>query len=138
MASKKSKNEYPAFTNFTIKVDVEGSWTKAVKKVLSSVQGVTNFRMENNGKVNISGYIDPTLLLKSLEKAGKTAEIVHWQYGECSTNLFEKTESPLPLPLPPINNNLYLLEEGGGTTPSSIWNVQGMLPTVVDIIYKTQ
>lgn len=61
--------------------------------------------MENNGKVNISGYINPTLLLKCLEKAGKTAEIVHWEYGECSSNLFEKTESPLPLP--PINNNGY-------------------------------
>ncbi|XP_042755938.1 uncharacterized protein LOC128132578 [Lactuca sativa] len=106
MASKKSKSEeYPAFTNFTIKVDVEGSWAKTVKKVLNSVQGVTNFRMENNGNVNISGYIDPILLLKCLEKAGKTAEIVHWQYGECSRNLFEKPK----LPSPSVNNNnLYL------------------------------
>lgn len=61
--------------------------------------------MENNGKVNISGYINPTLLLKCLEKAGKTAEIVHWQYGECSRNLFEKPK----LPSPSVNNNnLYL------------------------------
>lgn len=63
--------------------------------------------MEDNGKINISGYIDPTVLLKCLRKAGKTAQIVHWQYGECSSNLFEKTESPS------INNgNGYYLYPG--------------------------
>ncbi|KAL4554725.1 hypothetical protein LXL04_037328 [Taraxacum kok-saghyz] len=124
MTSKSKIEEYPAFTNFTIKVDAEGSWTDTVKKVLNSVEGiyvcfhhllfsthnvtnlssidpllflvkgVTNFRMENNGKINISGYIDPNLLLKCLRKLGKKAQIVHWQYGECSSNLFEKTKSP--------------------------------------------
>lgn len=61
------------------------------------IKGVRNFRMEKDGKINISGYIDPKQLLKSLKKA-KGTEIVHWQYGECSTNLFEKPKSP-------VNNN---------------------------------
>ncbi|KAJ0868397.1 hypothetical protein HanRHA438_Chr12g0574161 [Helianthus annuus] len=91
--SKSKKIEYPAFTNFTIKVNVKKSWQDTVKSVLKSVQ-VTTFRMGDDGSVNISGYIDPTQLLKCLKKAGKDVEMVHWQYGECSNNLFENTEPP--------------------------------------------
>ncbi|XP_035843014.1 uncharacterized protein LOC118489302 [Helianthus annuus] len=96
--SKSKKIEYPAFTNFTIKVNVKKSWQDTVKSVLKSVQGVTTFRMGDDGSVNISGYIDPVQLLKCLKEAGKNVEMVHWQYGECSNNLFENTE-------PPANDN---------------------------------
>ncbi|KAI3811923.1 hypothetical protein L1987_16619 [Smallanthus sonchifolius] len=99
MGSKPKENEYPAFTNFTIKVHVKNSWQDTVKTVLKSVQGVTAFKMEDDGKINISGYIDPNQLLNNLKKVGKKAEMVHWQYGECSNNLFQKTEPP------PSNNN---------------------------------
>jgi len=52
--------------------------------------------MEEDGKVNISGYIDPCQLLTCLKKAGKKAEMVHWQYGECSKNLFATKEKKAP------------------------------------------
>nr|GEX94695.1 hypothetical protein [Tanacetum cinerariifolium] len=73
--------------NFTIKVDVGNNWIKTVEKVLNSVKGVTSFRMEDDGKVHISGYIEPHVLLKCIRKNGKNAHLVHWQYGECETNL---------------------------------------------------
>ncbi|CAH1434982.1 unnamed protein product [Lactuca virosa] len=98
MASKKSKNEDPAFTNFTIKVDVEGSWTKAVKKVLNSVQGVTNFRMENNGKVNISGYIDPTLLLKCGESRKNSRDSTLANMENVQATCLKRQNHPCPCP----------------------------------------
>ncbi|GKA34322.1 heavy metal-associated isoprenylated plant protein 32-like protein [Tanacetum coccineum] len=88
MASKSKKDQDTAYTNFTIKVDVGNNWTKTVEKVLNSVKGVTSFRMEDDGKVHISGYIEPKVLLKCIRKNGKNAHLVHWQYGECETNLY--------------------------------------------------
>nr|XP_043614213.1 uncharacterized protein LOC122586170 [Erigeron canadensis] len=89
MAPKK-KDSDSAFTNFTIKVNVDRSWEKTVEKVLKSVK-VSQFRMENDGRVNIQGFINPNVLLECFRKAGKDAQIVHWQYGECSSNLYDKT-----------------------------------------------
>ncbi|GKB16074.1 hypothetical protein Tco_0849997 [Tanacetum coccineum] len=51
--------------------------------------GVRSFRMDDTGKVHVSGYIEPNVLLKCLRKNGKEAHLVHWQYGECSTNLYQ-------------------------------------------------
>ncbi|GJR53445.1 hypothetical protein Tco_1403966 [Tanacetum coccineum] len=45
--------------------------------------------MDDTGKVHVSGYIEPNVLLKCLRKNGKTAHLVHWQYGECETNLYQ-------------------------------------------------
>ncbi|GJW97630.1 heavy metal-associated isoprenylated plant protein 33-like protein [Tanacetum coccineum] len=89
MAPKHKKDQDTAFTNFTIKVDVANNWTKTVEKVVNSVKGVRSFRMDDTGKVHVSGYIEPNVLLKYLRKNGKEAHLVHWQYGECSTNLYQ-------------------------------------------------
>ncbi|GJW38637.1 hypothetical protein Tco_0064482 [Tanacetum coccineum] len=56
---------------------------------LSRNPGVRSFRMDDTGKVHVSGYIEPNVLLKCLRKNGKEAHLVHWQYGECSTNLYQ-------------------------------------------------
>ncbi|GJS65209.1 feruloyl CoA ortho-hydroxylase 1-like protein [Tanacetum coccineum] len=45
--------------------------------------------MDDTGKVHVSGYIEPNVLLKCMQKNGKEAHLVHWQYGECSTNLYQ-------------------------------------------------
>ena len=49
--------------------------------------------MEDTGKVHISGYIEPNVFLKCLRKNGKKAHLVHWQYGECSSNLYQNKGS---------------------------------------------
>ncbi|KAI3769195.1 hypothetical protein L6452_00295 [Arctium lappa] len=91
MASKSKKAEYPAFTNFTIKVEAKPrSWSRTVTRILNSVEGVITFKTEDDGNINISGYIEPTVLLKCLRKLGKSAHLVHWQYGECSNNMYVK------------------------------------------------
>ncbi|KAI3714388.1 hypothetical protein L1987_72989 [Smallanthus sonchifolius] len=51
MGSKPKENEYPAFTNFTIKVCVTNSWQDTVKTVLKSVQGYGGY----NGYENVYG-----------------------------------------------------------------------------------
>ncbi|KAL6999135.1 hypothetical protein U1Q18_000297 [Sarracenia purpurea var. burkii] len=44
--------------------------------------------MDEDGRIEVSGTVDPSLLLKMLAKAGKGAEICWWQFGQCSSNLF--------------------------------------------------
>ncbi|KAK4714969.1 hypothetical protein R3W88_020876 [Solanum pinnatisectum] len=44
--------------------------------------------MNGDGMIEVSGNVDPKLLLKRLSKAGKKAELCWFQFGECSTNLF--------------------------------------------------
>ncbi|KAK6785648.1 hypothetical protein RDI58_019103 [Solanum bulbocastanum] len=63
-------------------------WQKTVSKVFKNVYGITNFRMNGDGMIEVSGNVDPKLLLKRLSKAGKKAELCWFQFGECSTNLF--------------------------------------------------
>lgn len=47
--------------------------------------------MDDNGVVEISGTANPSLLLKMLGRAGKSAELCWFQFGECSSNLFMAT-----------------------------------------------
>ncbi|GFZ21911.1 hypothetical protein Acr_29g0010730 [Actinidia rufa] len=44
--------------------------------------------MDEDGRIEVSGMVDPSLLLKMLAKAGKKAEICWWQFGQCSSNLY--------------------------------------------------
>ncbi|KAL2476031.1 Uncharacterized protein Adt_36767 [Abeliophyllum distichum] len=44
--------------------------------------------MDEYGIVQVSGMINPKLLMKKLGKAGKHAELCWFQYGQCSSNLF--------------------------------------------------
>ncbi|MCD7466743.1 hypothetical protein HAX54_003748 [Datura stramonium] len=46
--------------------------------------------MNGDGMIEVSGNVDPKLLLKRLSKAGKKAELCWFQFGECSSNLFIK------------------------------------------------
>ncbi|GKA79881.1 hypothetical protein Tco_0786477 [Tanacetum coccineum] len=72
-SAKRTESKLPAFpdssrsfipqprTLLSIKVDVANNWTKMVEKLVENVK----------------------------EKNGKEAHLVHWQYGECSTNLYQ-------------------------------------------------
>lgn len=69
-------------------------------------QTVANFRMNTDGTVEISGTVDPKKILKILKKAKSKAELCHFQFGECSTNLF--------LPPRPIDYGIIANKYGGG------------------------
>ncbi|KAA8527034.1 hypothetical protein F0562_008737 [Nyssa sinensis] len=53
-----------------------------------SPEGISNFRMDEDGMVEVSGTVDPSLLMKMLAKAGNRAELCWFQFGQCSSNLF--------------------------------------------------
>ncbi|KAK6780688.1 hypothetical protein RDI58_022872 [Solanum bulbocastanum] len=44
--------------------------------------------MNTDGTVELSGTVYPNKFLKILKKARSKAELCHFQFGECSTNLF--------------------------------------------------
>ncbi|KAM3396337.1 hypothetical protein P3S68_005343 [Capsicum galapagoense] len=87
-----------AFMVCVIKIKIRSSgWQKAITRVLSSCDGVRQTKLTEDGKVMVSGIVDPNLLMKNLAKVNKSAELEWIQFGQCSTNLF------LP-PKPPTNN----------------------------------
>ncbi|XP_070006938.1 uncharacterized protein [Nicotiana sylvestris] len=59
-------------------------WQKTVAKVFKNVYGIRNCRMNGDGMIEVSGNMDPKVLLKRLGKA----ELCWFQFGECSSNLF--------------------------------------------------
>nr|XP_033515139.1 uncharacterized protein LOC104108461 [Nicotiana tomentosiformis] len=63
-------------------------WQKIVAKVFKNVHGIRNCRMNGDGMIEVSGNVDPKVLLKRLGKAGNKAELCWFQFGECSSNLF--------------------------------------------------
>ncbi|KAM7498955.1 hypothetical protein LguiA_023369 [Lonicera macranthoides] len=52
--------------------------------------------MDEDGKVEVSGTVNPKQLLKMLAKAGKRAEVCWFQFGECSSNLYVPTLPQTP------------------------------------------
>ncbi|KAL7202158.1 hypothetical protein ACSBR1_033771 [Camellia fascicularis] len=84
------KEENYAFTTCILRVNVRtNGWQKIVSTVLSNIQGgLNNFRMDEDGRIEVSGTVDPSLLLKILAKAGNRAELCWWQFGQCSSNLY--------------------------------------------------
>ncbi|CAN4091518.1 unnamed protein product [Withania somnifera] len=54
--------------------------------------------MNTDGMVDISGTVYPNKFLKILRKARTKAELCHFQFGECSSNLF--------LPSRPVDNGI--------------------------------
>lgn len=52
--------------------------------------------MDDNGVVIISGTADPHLLLEALRKAGRSADMTFFKFGECSSNLFLQTNEATP------------------------------------------
>ncbi|KAL8033464.1 hypothetical protein ABFX02_13G160400 [Erythranthe guttata] len=78
-----------AFMTCILRVNYQTpKWQKAVRGVLSSSKGVRSFKMDEYGTVEVSGMVDPNLLIKRLGKAGRAAELCWFQFGQCSTNLF--------------------------------------------------
>nr|XP_009797577.1 PREDICTED: uncharacterized protein LOC104243987 [Nicotiana sylvestris] len=86
-----------AFMVCVIKVKVRSvGWQKAVNRVLSSTKGVRQFKLKEDGKVEVSGIVDPALLMRNLAKSGKSAELEWIQFGQCSSNLFLPSQPPKP------------------------------------------
>ncbi|XP_059284507.1 heavy metal-associated isoprenylated plant protein 32-like [Lycium ferocissimum] len=79
---------YPFMTCILRVNNRTSGWQKTVAKVFKNVYGITNCRMNGDGMIEVSGNIDPKVLLKRLAKAGKKAELYRFQFGECSSNLF--------------------------------------------------
>lgn len=77
-----------SFMSCKLRVDTRSSgWQRTVRKVLSGIRGVYNFKMDVDGLVQVSGMIDPYVLLNKIGKAGNRAELVWLQYGDCSSYL---------------------------------------------------
>ncbi|KAL8458798.1 hypothetical protein ACS0TY_036342 [Phlomoides rotata] len=76
------------FMTCVVKVDTRYNWQKTISALLKKCHGVYNFRMNDHGEVEISGTIDPCVLLEKLGRAGRKAELKWFQFGECSNNLF--------------------------------------------------
>ncbi|XP_020553995.1 uncharacterized protein LOC110013009 [Sesamum indicum] len=76
------------FMTCLVKVNTRSSGQKTVAKVLQKCHGIYSFRMDDDGLVEISGTVDPNLLLKMVGKSGRKAELRWLQFGECSSNLF--------------------------------------------------
>ncbi|CAK9135170.1 unnamed protein product [Ilex paraguariensis] len=83
------RTENYAFMTCVLRVNTRSQgWQKTLMNMLNSVQGVSNFRMNEDGMVKISGTVNPNHLLKMLAKGGKRAEMCWFQFGECSSNLY--------------------------------------------------
>ncbi|KAI8552954.1 hypothetical protein RHMOL_Rhmol06G0308000 [Rhododendron molle] len=115
-----------------LRVNVEeAGWQKVVSLALSNIRGVRNFKMVEDGKIEVSGTVNPNQLLKMLAtKAGKKLAICHWQFGECHSNLY----LPEPKPEKPpqkegTNFNGYYGYDGGyyGCNPyyANDWHLYG-------------
>ncbi|KAM3222926.1 hypothetical protein P3L10_022196 [Capsicum annuum] len=78
---------YPFMTCILRVKNRSSGWQKTVSKIFKNVYGI-NFRMNGGGMIEVSGNVDPKLLLKGLAKAGRKAELCWLQFGECSNNLF--------------------------------------------------
>ncbi|KAK4439731.1 hypothetical protein Salat_0308000 [Sesamum alatum] len=76
------------FMTCLVKMNTRSSWQKTLAKVLQKCHGIYSFRMDDDGLVEISGAVDPNLLLKMVGKSGGKAELRWLQFGECSSNLF--------------------------------------------------
>ncbi|TMW96917.1 hypothetical protein EJD97_006551 [Solanum chilense] len=80
--------EYPSFMTCILRININADrWQRTIAKVLKNVD-VTNFRMNTDGTMEISGSVYPNKFLKILKKARNKAELCHLQFGQCSTNLF--------------------------------------------------
>ncbi|KAM3248686.1 hypothetical protein P3L10_010455 [Capsicum annuum] len=79
--------EYPSFMSCILRINGERS-QKTTDKVLQSIDEVTICRMNKDGMMEISGTVYPKKFLKMLKKSKKKVELCHFQFGECSSNLF--------------------------------------------------
>ncbi|KAL1556219.1 hypothetical protein AAHA92_11871 [Salvia divinorum] len=82
------------FMTCVVRVDTQSRWhrwQRTVTRVLNKCHGLHSFRMNDDGVVEISGTVDPSLLLKMLERAGRSAELCWLNFGQCSRNLFMPT-----------------------------------------------
>ncbi|XP_058218855.1 uncharacterized protein LOC131329628 [Rhododendron vialii] len=133
MAGPLHAEENYAFMTCILRVDVKAAgWQKVVSLALSNIRGVRNFKMVEDGKIEVSGTVDPNQLLKMLaSKAGKKLNICLWQFGECHSNLY----LPEPKPEKPqqkegTNFNGYYGYDGGyyGCNPYYVnndWHLYG-------------
>ncbi|KAL3851156.1 hypothetical protein ACJIZ3_013038 [Penstemon smallii] len=82
-------HDQEAFMTCVLRVNYQTPrWQKAVRGVLRSSRGVRSFKMDAYGLVEVSGVVDPNLLIKNLGKAGRGAQLCWFQFGQCSSNLF--------------------------------------------------
>ncbi|KAL3531680.1 hypothetical protein ACH5RR_005201 [Cinchona calisaya] len=83
-----------AFMTCSIKVNTRSpGWQRTVSRVLSKIHGVGTCKMDEYGVIQVSGIVSPEILIKNLSKAGRKAELLWLQYGQCCSNLYA---GPMP------------------------------------------
>ncbi|KAJ4893000.1 neurogenic protein mastermind [Raphanus sativus] len=72
-----SKEELMKIQTCVLKVNIHCDGCKQkVKKILQKIEGVFTTKIDSDqGKVTVSGNVDPSVLIKKLAKSGKHAEI---------------------------------------------------------------
>ncbi|CAL9219137.1 unnamed protein product [Arabidopsis halleri] len=72
-----SKEEFMKIQTCVLKVNIHCDGCKQkVKKILQKIEGVFTTKIDSEqGKVTVSGSVDPSVLIKKLAKSGKHAEI---------------------------------------------------------------
>ncbi|KAL8096535.1 hypothetical protein AgCh_037481 [Apium graveolens] len=82
------KPVYP-FTSFIVKVDSTVVGESTMAKILKKTKlEISSLKLYGEGMFQVSGKLDPKILLKVLGKTDKTAELVGLQSGGCSQNLY--------------------------------------------------
>ncbi|KAJ6762779.1 HEAVY METAL-ASSOCIATED ISOPRENYLATED PLANT PROTEIN 33-RELATED [Salix purpurea] len=100
-----NKQEVMKMQTHILKVNIEchcDGCKKKIKKMLQKIEGVyTTTVNAEQGKVTVTGNVDPAKLVKKLEKSGKHAEL--WG-GQKGSNNFQK----------PNNNQFKNMQISGG------------------------
>ncbi|PAL60667.1 hypothetical protein CEJ83_21355, partial [Acinetobacter baumannii] len=83
---KMSKEEFMKIQTYVLKVNIHCDGCKhKVKKILQKIDGVFTTSIDSEqGKVTVSGNVDPSVLIKKLAKSGKHAEL--WGAQKANNN----------------------------------------------------
>ncbi|XP_074355182.1 uncharacterized protein LOC141693893 [Apium graveolens] len=86
---KSKEKPVSSFTSFVVKVDPTVVWESTMAKILKKTKlEISSLKMYGEGMFQVSGKLDPKILLKVLGKTDKTAFLVGLQSGGCSQNLY--------------------------------------------------
>ncbi|KAL7123449.1 hypothetical protein ACP275_01G105400 [Erythranthe tilingii] len=98
------EDDLPSFMTFIVKVDTSKEWERKVSKLIKSCKG-PRFKMDREGVVELSGIGYPDQVLKKIGKSRRKVELLWFQFGECSANLFMPETRKNPIQEKPVDSN---------------------------------
>ncbi|XP_073053701.1 uncharacterized protein [Primulina eburnea] len=115
-----SKEEFLKIQTCILKVNIHCNGCKQkVKKILQKIDGVYTINIDSEqGKVTVSGDVDPSILIKKLTKNGKHAEL--WGASNVSNNTqsqLNDQQKALQIEQAKCANNKGQNQKGGNSQP---------------------